>query len=279
MGIKNIASIVLAAGAGTRMKSDKAKVIHKIHNVPMILYVIKTAYKAVGENIIAVIGHQAEQVKAIIEKKYDIQYAYQKEQLGTGHAVKCALPYLFKNIKNILVLYGDVPLIQHETLIDFINYHYTNNYELTVLGVRMKDPYGYGRLIINKYNMVSAIVEEADTDDYQKSINIVNSGIYCVDKNLLTVYLDKIQPKNAQKELYLTDIIALAYNDHKKIGLFIKDDSFEFFGINSCEDLERINSKVKTDKLEEKHCKGYEKYPVNADEFSVWETEQVWSDL
>lgn len=242
MNEKNIVAVILAAGVGRRMKSKKAKVLHKVAGLPMILHVVGTAYNIFGKNVIAVIGYQAERVKEVISKKYDIQYVYQKEQLGTGHAVKCALSILPEHVQNVLVLCGDVPLLKSQTIKDFIENHTINNYELTILGVKMENPYGYGRLVLDKNRNISAIVEETDTDENQKKINIVNSGIYYINKDLLQIYLDKITFKNAQKELYLTDIISLAYNDKRKIGMFLQEQPIEFIGVNSYEDLKLIKS-------------------------------------
>mmetsp|Transcript_21556 Transcript_21556/g.10046 ORF Transcript_21556/g.10046 Transcript_21556/m.10046 type:complete len:249 (+) Transcript_21556:3813-4559(+) len=236
------AVIILAAGLGTRMKSDIAKVLHEINGKPMIVFVVETALAAVGSDIIVIVGYQAEKVKMVISEKYDVIYAYQRQQLGTGHAVQCALSCLTDYVENVIILCGDVPLLKSVTIHDMIKYHIDNKYDITVLAFKIKDPKGYGRLIVDRNGLVSAIVEESDASKDHKEINIVNSGVYCINKALLNIYINKIKPINAKKEMYLTDIVKIAYEDRKKTGVFISSNCDEFIGINSYEDLQCVES-------------------------------------
>ena len=238
--IKNTAVIILAGGRGKRMYSDLPKVLHKIGDTPMIISVCDAAINSVGSNIIIVIGYKAEDVKNTVLQKYkeqNIKFAYQEKQLGTGHAVRCAIPYLCDAVENVVILCGDVPFLKASTILEFINYHNSNQLDITVLGVKVKNPTGYGRLVINHNGELSAIVEDTDVDYEQKKINIINSGIYCINKNLLSDYIFKIKSNNVQQEFYLTDIIGIGYKEEKNIGAFIKQESIQFMGINRIEDF------------------------------------------
>jgi UDP-N-acetylglucosamine diphosphorylase/glucosamine-1-phosphate N-acetyltransferase len=235
-----LAAVILAAGLGKRMKSDKAKVLHVINGKPMVMYVIETAKKIAGDNIIVVIGKQAEKVSEIVSKEYKVIFALQKEQLGTGHAVKCALPFLPEYSEQVLILCGDVPLLSYDTVKRLYEEHIRSSRDISVLAVEAGNPKGYGRIILDNENNVSGIVEETDATDAQKQIKIINSGIYCVKREFLEYSLNKISSNNAQSEFYLTDIIKIGYNYNKNIGAVIGQDNEELLGINSIQDLMAI---------------------------------------
>jgi UDP-N-acetylglucosamine diphosphorylase/glucosamine-1-phosphate N-acetyltransferase len=235
-----LAAVILAAGLGKRMKSDKAKVLHEINGKPMVMYVIETAKKIAGDNIVVVIGKQAEKVSEIVSKEYKVIFALQKEQLGTGHAVKCALPFLPEYSEQVLILCGDVPLLSYDTVKRLYEEHIRSSRDISVLAVEAGNPKGYGRIILDNENNVSGIVEETDATDAQKQIKIINSGIYCVKKEFLEYSLNKISSNNAQSEFYLTDIIKIGYNYNKNIGAIIGQDNEELLGINSIQDLMAI---------------------------------------
>ncbi len=237
--IKNTMVVILAAGKGTRMKSDKAKVLHEISGKPMINFVVDAAKKIVNENIIVVVGHQKEIVKEIVCDNAKTLFALQDKQLGTGHAVMCAMPYVDDSIDSVVVLCGDVPLISSETIRKFIENHEKEKAIATVLAVENENPFGYGRMIVDENGGVIKIVEEADADKEEKKIRIINSGIYCVQKDFLTNALKKITNENSQGELYLTDIIGIAHNEDRKVGLFLSRNNSEVIGVNTCEDLSR----------------------------------------
>ena len=235
-----LAAVILAAGLGKRMKSDKAKVLHEINGKPMVMYVIETAKKIAGDNIVVVIGKQAEKVSEIVSKEYKVIFALQKEQLGTGHAVKCALPFLPEYSEQVLILCGDVPLLSYDTVKRLYEEHIRSSRDISVLAVEAGNPKGYGRIILDNENNVSGIVEETDATDAQKQIKIINSGIYCVKKEFLEYSLNKISSNNAQSEFYLTDIIKIGYNYNKNVGAVIGQDNEELLGINSIQDLMAI---------------------------------------
>ncbi len=235
-----LSAVILAAGLGKRMKSDKAKVLHEINGKPMVMYVIETAKKIAGDNIVVVIGKQAEKVSEIVSKEHKVIFALQKEQLGTGHAVKCALPFLPEYSEQVLILCGDVPLLSYDTVKRLYEEHIRSSRDISVLAVEAGNPKGYGRIILDNENNVSGIVEETDATDAQKQIKIINSGIYCVKKEFLEYSLNKISSNNAQSEFYLTDIIKIGYNYNKNIGAVIGRDNEELLGINSIQDLMTI---------------------------------------
>jgi len=241
----DVAVVILAAGLGTRMKSDRAKVLHEIHGKPMISYVVDTARAVAGNQLVIVVGHQAEQVKRTVADQADVLYAHQHEQLGTGHAVMCAMPILPEAARHVVILCGDVPLLRKTTLRRFVEEHRFPNRTLSVLAARVNNPKGYGRIIKAPDGTVTGIVEEADATQAQKSINIVNTGIYCVDRHFLTFALEQIQADNAQGEYYLTDIVNIAHREGMNIGVTIGNDPDEFIGINSREQLKAVEQLMK----------------------------------
>jgi UDP-N-acetylglucosamine diphosphorylase/glucosamine-1-phosphate N-acetyltransferase len=241
----NLGVIILAAGMGTRMKSDKAKVLHEICGTPMIQYVVQTASEVAGPHVVVVVGYQAEQVRRAVEDVRKAYFAVQHQQLGTGHAVLCAMPALPEAVKEVLILCGDVPLISKGTLDHLVSGHSGEHRDVTLLAVKVPEPKGYGRILLNAEGQLSAIVEEADADESQKKINIINSGIYVVNRAFLESALPQLSADNAQREIYLTDIIGIGYRENKKMGAVIGSDSNEIIGINSQEDLRRAESLMK----------------------------------
>ncbi len=237
-----IAIIILAAGKGTRMKSERAKVLHALSGRPMIMYVVDTAVKVAGDDIIIVIGNQADTVKNVVSAGADVQFVLQEEQKGTGHAVRCALPALPDHCQHVVILSGDVPLIKSLTILHLIDKHVNEINDVTVLGVNFDNPFGYGRIVVNPAGGVEKIVEETDASESERYLNIVNSGIYCVEKKFLEKSLSKIKSNNKQNEIYLTDIVEVANNFHKKVGLMICNDQAEVMGINTPEDLLNIET-------------------------------------
>jgi UDP-N-acetylglucosamine pyrophosphorylase len=245
--LNKIAFVVLAAGLGTRMKSNKAKVLHELNGKPMILYIIETLKKIEGKKIIVVVGYQAENVMSIVSEQHEVCFAKQDKQLGTGHAVLKAVPFIEEYIENIVILCGDVPLVKVETLKRLIFDHVSKECDMTILSVQVAEPKGYGRIVMDDKNMVTRIVEEADSSEIEKKINIINSGIYCIRKEFLLDAITKIKPSNVQGEYYFTDIIDVGYQNQKKIqAINIGNDPFEFMGINSSEDLEKAEKIVYT---------------------------------
>jgi UDP-N-acetylglucosamine diphosphorylase/glucosamine-1-phosphate N-acetyltransferase len=236
------AVVILAAGMGKRMKSDKAKVLHEIFGKPMIMYVVETAKKVAGNDVVLVIGNQAEKVRNIVSENHTVIFALQKDQLGTGHAVSCALPYLPDHTKDVIILCGDVPLLTFETVTRLLKDHIIANRDISLLAVTIKNPKGYGRVLFDEKMNVSGIVEEADASAEQKRIKTINTGIYCVKKEILFDSLNKIKSNNVQGEFYLTDIIELGYREGKVVGVLIGDDSDEIVGVNTIHDLMMVEN-------------------------------------
>ena len=238
----NVAVIILAAGQGTRMKSNKAKVLHEIAGRPMILYVVEAARKIAGDNVIVVIGHQAQKVRDIISEVAQVHFAYQEEQLGTGHAVQCAVPGLPDGCDEVVVLCGDVPLIRAQTITELIEDHRSAARDISLLAVELENPYGYGRVLVDDTRRVFGIIEESDATNAQKQIKLINAGIYCIHKDFLLQALPRIRTNNAQNELYLTDIMGIGHSENKKIGVVIGTDPSEVIGVNTIQELKRVET-------------------------------------
>ena len=241
-----VSVIILAAGLGTRMRSGKAKVLHELHGRPMILYVIETAKRVSGDAVVVVIGNQAEAVRATVSAEHEVLFAHQEQQLGTGHAVACAMPYLPTDIEHTFILCGDVPLLRVETLDRLWVEHRRTRRNLTLLAAQTDTPQGYGRILFDADKNVCAIIEEGDATEAQRRIDVVNTGIYCVDREFLADSLTKINCQNRQAELYLTDIVGIGYREGRSVGAIVTPDSDEFIGINSPEDLQRVEAILQT---------------------------------
>lgn len=240
--MRNTAIIILAAGKGTRMKSQTAKVLHEISGRPMIRFVVDTAVQIAGKDVIIVVGTQAELVKSVVSAHNEVRFVYQEKQLGTGHAVLCALPHLNEPIENAVILCGDVPLIKPDTLMMLINAHVAEGNAITVLATHMDNPFGYGRLVNDSFGNVCRIVEEADATIEEKAINQINTGIYCVRRKILGNLLLMIKTENVQNEMYLTDIVGLAVAAGERVGIVSCPDSREIIGINTQKDLEQVET-------------------------------------
>ena len=227
-------SIILAAGKGTRMKSDTPKVLHEIFGKTLVGYVIEAVNNTdmADENFI-IVGHQAERVEEYIKNTYEnARTVLQSPQLGTGHAVSMALPYLENFDGEIIILCGDTPLITSETLKEFVEYHHSNNSDLTVMSAIFDNPTNYGRIIRNAHG-VEAIVEEKDATAEQKTIKEVNAGIYCLNWKKVKPAFGELKTNNAQGEYYLTDIIKWAGVNGLKVCAYTLKDNTDIFGINS----------------------------------------------
>ncbi|MDF1592792.1 MAG: NTP transferase domain-containing protein [Desulfobacterales bacterium] len=233
----NVAVIILAAGLGKRMQSDMAKVLHKVLGRPMIRYVVETARRIAGNDVIVVVGHQAQEVMDAVSADAEVTFAYQDKQLGTGHAVLCALDYIPESVREIVILCGDVPMLSAGTVQRLLNDHKAAKRDLSLLAVTVGNPKGYGRVMIDENRRLIKIVEEADATPEQKKIRTVNAGIYCVAKKFLTDSLRQIKPNNVQGELYLTDIIEIGYRKKHVVGVLFGDDGDEVMGVNSYPDL------------------------------------------
>lgn len=219
--------VILAAGQGTRMRSALPKVLHPVAGKPMLGHVLDTARTLNPNSIQVVIGHGAEQVKQTLQGE-DMAFVLQAEQLGTGHAVAQAIDGL--SAEKTLILYGDVPLIQPQTLERLLER--VSDTQLGLLTVELADPTGYGRIIRNAQGVVQAIVEQKDANDAQKAITEGNTGILAVPTAKLAGWLSRLSNSNAQGEYYLTDVIAMAVADGLIVATESALDEMEVLGAN-----------------------------------------------
>jgi len=238
---EKIAVIILAAGLGKRMRSPKAKVLHEILGRPMLAYVIDVAQAIAGRSVIVVVGNQAEAVRRAVSGAA-VRYAYQDRQLGTGHAVLCALPQLPDDCEQVVVLCGDTPLLTAPTLKGLVQDHLAAGRDATLLAVELEEPQGYGRVLLNDHHQVCGIIEEADASAGQRAIRLINTGIYCVTRQFLSDALPNVTPDNAQGEFYLTDIIRIGYESGRDIGVSYGAAPREILGVNTPEDLARVEA-------------------------------------
>ncbi len=243
MKYNDVGTIILAAGKGTRMRSDMPKVLHMVAGKSMIMHVIETAKKITPDNIHVVVGYKSQDVKDEVKKYCKVNFAEQKQLIGTGDAVKSAIPGLNPVIKNVLVLYGDVPLIHEKTISNLIDQHKKKGAEVSVLAVDLDDPTGYGRIVTDDQNRMLCIREEADASVEEKKIKKINTGIYCFEKNILEAALNEIQPDNNQAEYYLTDAIEIAQK--KKTMVVTVSDYREVIGVNTVQELKRVENFIK----------------------------------
>lgn len=239
MSTKKLDVVILAAGKGTRMRSDLPKVLHTVGGKPFLTHVVECAETLSATNISVVVGHGSELVKKTMEGR-SLNFIEQTEQLGTGHAVQQALPYL-DEASTTLILYGDVPLISPDTLRNLLEK--VSNNSMGLLTMIAKDPTGYGRIIRDAENNVTAIVEQKDASEEQKLIQEVNTGVMAVATKDLQNWLPQLTDNNAQKEYLLTDIIALAASDGVSIETAHPASEAEVLGVNNRAqqaELERI---------------------------------------
>jgi bifunctional UDP-N-acetylglucosamine pyrophosphorylase/glucosamine-1-phosphate N-acetyltransferase len=229
--------VILAAGKGTRMHSDKPKVLHALAGIPLLQHVMNAARELAPKQSCIVYGHGGEAVPEAMAQ-YTASFVLQEPQLGTGHAVQQTLPQLEDN-STTLVLYGDVPLIQTDTLKKLL----LGKDSLSLLTLYMDNPTGYGRIIRDSAGNVASIVEEKDASAEQRKVSEVNTGILAAPTHLLRSWLAQLSNNNSQGEYYLTDIVAMAVKQGIKVSTFQPEHSWEVMGVNSkvqLSELERI---------------------------------------
>ena len=232
-----VKSIILAAGKGTRMKSETPKVLHKIFEKPLLGYVLDNVKNIVDESFV-IVGHHAEEVTQYVNDNYkNVKTILQSPQLGTGHAVSMVCPYLKDFDGQILILCGDTPLITEKTLKEFIEYHNSKKSDLTVMSTIFENPTNYGRIIRENDNSLKCIVEEKDATPEEKSVKEVNAGIYCLNWSKVKDAFSQLKSNNAQGEYYLTDIISWGKKEGLNVNAFILQNSDEIYGINSRQNL------------------------------------------
>lgn len=232
-----IKSVILAAGKGTRMKSETPKVLHKIFEKPLLGYVLDNVKNIVNESFV-IVGHHAQEVTEYVEKNYNTaKTVLQTPQLGTGHAVSMVCPLIESFEGQVIILCGDTPLITEATLKKFVEYHNSNNSDLTVMSTIFENPTNYGRIIRENDNSLKCIVEEKDATTEQKAVKEVNAGIYCLNWGKIKPAFSQLTSNNAQGEYYLTDIIAWGKKNNLNVNAYILENSDEIYGINSRSNL------------------------------------------
>lgn len=244
-----IKAVILAAGKGTRMKSNTPKVLHKIFEKPLLGYVLDNVKNIVNESFV-IVGHHAEEVTKYVQKEYEnAKTVLQTPQLGTGHAVSMVCLSLENFNGQVIILCGDTPLITEDTLKNFIDYHNSNNSDLTVMSTIFENPANYGRIIRENDNSLKCIVEEKDATPEQKAVKEVNAGIYCLNWNKIKQAFCQLTSNNAQGEYYLTDIIEWGKKNSLNVNAYIMENNEEIYGINSRSNLATATKLMNTRKL------------------------------
>lgn len=234
------AAIILAAGKGTRMKSDLPKVLHPVCSRPMLHYVLDVVRQLKIDKVVLVLGHKHEEVSATLEP--GIKTVIQQGIRGTADAVSQALPALGGFRGDIIVLYGDTPLLRAETIKGLLKHHARYRPAATILTATMENPFGYGRILRDGCGAVSGIVEEKDADDYEKSVKEINTGIICFDGRKLAQSLALVRPENRKKEFYLTDTIGILRGKGEVVESVETLQPMEALGVNSRVELAAANA-------------------------------------
>ena len=256
--MKNLSAIILAAGKGTRMKSSVPKVLHRVSGLPMLAYPVNVLKELKAGNVVVVVGHGAGDVRRAFGTS-GAGFVLQKEQLGTGHAVMCAMKGL-KSVKgDVLILSGDVPLLTVQTVKGLLKLHRAggkNRPALSLVTMILDDPKGYGRIVRDEHGSVARIVEEKDCSVPQKGINEVNAGVYLAEADFLRANIQKLGNRNAQGEYYLPDLVELAAAAGRKVKALTHLDPNEVMGINNRVELAKANRLMRLRKAEELMCSG-----------------------
>jgi len=240
------AAIVLAAGQGTRMNSDLAKVLHTMAGLPLLGHVLRTLDRLGVGRVLVVIGHQRERVRQMFAEA-EVEWVVQAEQRGTGHAVLMAGPALEAFEGTLLVVCGDTPLLRASTLHSLLESHRASHAAVTVLSMKLSDPTGYGRIVRGADGSIE-IVEHRDATPQQRAIDEVNSSIYAFDYPALVTVLSQLTAHNAQGEYYLTDTVAMLQRARRKVAVVCAPDARELLGINTVDQLaeaERIHHELR----------------------------------
>lgn len=240
-----VKAVVLAAGKGTRMKSELPKVIHEALGKPMVKYSIEAAMEAGAEagDVCLVVGHEADMVKDVVGNRFT--YVIQEEQLGTGHAVRCASDFIGEEGLT-MILCGDTPLITGKTLKALVDTHIEEGNAITVLTAKVDDPTGYGRIIKDSWGKFVKIVEQKDATLEEQRVDEINSGMYIFDSAVLSKALAMITNDNAQGEYYLTDTIEIVKSEgFGEVATLVIEDVDEIKGVNSPEQLKEAEEILK----------------------------------
>jgi len=237
----------MAAGLGTRMKSNRAKVLHELGGAPLIAHVVRAAQALEPRSIVVVVGHQAEEVEraALAEVGELASFVVQEKQRGTGDAVESAGSLLENSDSLVLVLSGDVPMIRVETLKKLIEYHNDTGATCSILSVRLENPTGYGRIVRDASGAFRKIVEQRDATEEERQVREINSGIYCFEAKELYRALRKVEPKNDQGEYYLTDVAEIILASGGAVSVYVINDPREVSGINTRAELAEFENLIR----------------------------------
>jgi bifunctional UDP-N-acetylglucosamine pyrophosphorylase / glucosamine-1-phosphate N-acetyltransferase len=248
--MKPLYVLVLAAGQGTRMKSALPKVLHSVAGRPLLEHVLRTVDALQPKQTGIVLGHGREQVKEVLEARLPagrqgwgkLHYIVQEKPKGSGHAVLMARSWLKPKRGSLLVVYGDTPLLTAATLQRLVEHHSVSGNAATFLAMDVRDPFGYGRMLLDAQGMLERIVEERDAKPQERAIRLVNSGVACWDIQMLLAVLPRLKPDNAKREYYLTDAAALLRNLGGRVGVVRAKNPDETQGINTRIDLARAEA-------------------------------------
>ena len=238
---------ILAAGKGTRMASALPKVLHKLSGKTLLQRVLDSCNELKPDEIFIIVGHKSKEVEDSVIKNENIHFIVQNPQNGTGHAIQVLSQHVKKQEGKLLVLNGDVPLIKSETLKKLINFHDSNNADVSLITTKKKNPHGYGRVFTNE-NLIERIIEEKDCNNNQRQNSLVNAGIYCFNWISLSKIINTLKSNNKQKEIYITDTITLL---KKSFSLEVEDNR-ELQGINNRVQLSKCEETIQT-LIKEKH--------------------------
>jgi len=244
--LTHTSAIILAAGRGSRMKAkSKNKVAFKLNGQPMVAYTVDHLQQAGIKDIVAVVGFQADSVKAALHDQ--VKYVVQQEQLGTGDAIKTAVPSIGSNIKTVLTVYGDDSAFYPPSLFqEMVEKKETEKCDLLFLTIHKEDPTGLGRIVRDESGKVARIVEEKNATDQERQIKEINTGFYCFDKQFLIDHIADIQKNPLSGEYYLTDMVEIALSNGKKVEAFLVEDDSIWHGVNNRSDFAVAQKKIKS---------------------------------
>jgi bifunctional UDP-N-acetylglucosamine pyrophosphorylase/glucosamine-1-phosphate N-acetyltransferase len=245
-GRADLVALVLAAGEGTRMKSNMAKVLHTVRGTSMIRRVLRTVRSVSPSRIIVVIGHQAEAVREELRGE-EVEFARQEERLGTGHAAMIAERLLGGFQGTLVVLNGDTPLLKPDTLERFLEHHRNSGNVATVLSTIIDEPAGYGRIVRGGSGEFERIVEHKDANGSQRRIDEINSGIFCFECPGFFGAVKRLNRRNVQGEYYITDVMEILNSDGRPVGVYRSDQGYELLGINDAAQLEAAERLLEED--------------------------------
>ncbi len=253
--MKQLCILIMAAGKGTRMISNRAKVLHNICGAPMLRLIYGAAAGLEPDKIVVVIGQDADRVRASLDGS-PADFVFQSEQLGTGHAVMTARPEIEGRQGDVLVLSGDTPRLKQDTLRTLVEHHRRTGAATTLLSANTEEPYGYGRIVRDNAGLIDAIVEEKDATPEQKQINEINAGFYCFQIPPLIEALRLVSNRNAQKEYYLTDMVEIQRRSGLRVEALLHSNFQELRGINTRAELAELTKAVRAQKNAELMASG-----------------------